>query len=327
MKVLLTGATGFVGSHLLEGLLTRQIPVRALVRPGAAGRVSFPAGDLLEIREGNLADPTVLGEAVRKVTHVLHCAGATKALTARAFYEANQILPRLLADACSTAPSEVRRLVLISSLAAHGPGTRAAPAREDDSPRPVSQYGHSKLAGETEVACRFRGGHVILRPGAMYGPRDREFLPLFRAVQRGWAPVMAGGRQELDLIYAPDLVAVVLETLEHPQAAGRVYHVAAGEVVTAAELVDTVAVIVGRQPRRVPIPALAVRWVCAASGLMARLTGRPSILAQDKYRELLAPGWVSDGSRLTRELGVAPRTPLREGLAATWAWYQRNGWE
>lgn len=325
MKVLLTGANGFVGSHVLDRLRTAGLAPRLLLR--AHSDTTFIQAHLpaCEITRGSLEDPGALARAVDGITHVVHAAGATKALTPAGLYAANQRGTRHLVQALGRAGPR-RRLILLSSLAVSGPGTRAQPAREDRPPQPLSEYGRSKLAAERELEALAPGDFVILRLAAVYGPRDREFLRLFRAAARGWTPLFGGGRQELSLVWAPDVAEVVWRALNAPPPEAPVVQVAGPQPVTAAELAAAIAQVWGRRTRRLRLPRAVLPVVCALAAGWARLSRRATLLAHGKHRELTAPGWVADTGRLRRWLGEVCATPLAEGLAATVRWYRAAGW-
>lgn len=326
MRVLLTGANGFVGSHILDRLRAEGRECAVLLR--RQGDTRFIAGHLphVAVRYGSFEDEASLRAALEGVGEVIHCAGATKALAAEGLFRANQGGTRRLVEAVNEARPAIRRLVLVSSLAAGRSGTRAAPAREEDPPEPLSAYGRSKLAGEREVTQGCRCEYTVLRPVGVYGPRDREFLRLFRAAAAGVVPVFGGGRQELSLVYAPDLADVVVRALMAPAAAGQTLNVASAEVVTARGLVEAIAATTGRRVRRLPVPLAALTVVCAGASVWAAVTRRPTVLAHGKRRELRAAGWVADTTRLRTTLGAVCATPLREGLARTRAWYAEEGW-
>ncbi len=326
MKVLLTGANGFVGSHVLDSLLARNIPTAILLRPHSDRGFIEPRLAQVEVRIGSLNDRDGLERAMGDVTHVVHCAGATKALRVADFHAVNQIGTRHLVAAVDAQAGRIRRLVHLSSLAAAGPATADSPAREADPPRPVSEYGRSKLAGEQEVLGARHTEWVILRPPAVYGPRDGEFLRLFQAVKAHLLPVVRGGRQALSLVYVKDLAEAVVGCLSHPAAAGRTYFVASPQVISAREMAGEIAVQMSVWTVPLPLPTFALWPVCAVQEGWSRLTGRANVLSRQKYPELRAPGWVCDPGRLKAETGVVCATTLREGIAQSLTWYRREGW-
>ncbi len=326
MKILLTGATGFVGSHILDRLRAEGVPTLLLLRRSSDPRFIAEHLPHVEIRYGSLDDLPALREALVGATHVLHCAGATKAPSAEGLFAVNQIGTRNLVQAVNESATPVQRLVHLSSLAAGRFGTRAAPAREDDPSEPLSEYGRSKRAGERVVLTGCRCEFVVLRPCAVYGPRDAEFLRLFKAARAHVMPVFGGGRQELSLVFAPDLAATAVRALTGAGIAGRILNVACAEVVTAGELAATIARLLGGRMLRLSLPAGVLKLVCALAGAGARLTGKATVLAHGKYRELTAPGWVCDTTRLQSAMGPLCPTRLADGLPATLAWYRQHGW-
>jgi nucleoside-diphosphate-sugar epimerase len=326
MRVLLTGASGFVGSHLLDGLMARKCEVTLLLRKTSNNRFVAPHRSRARVVLGSLADRGVLRDALTGVTHVLHCAGATKAVRSAGLMAANQQGTRNLIQAVQECRHHVERFLLVSSLAAGRPATAAHPARESDPPDPQSDYGHSKLAAEAEVHESCPVPWTILRPAAVYGPRDAEFLPLFRATARGLAPAFGGGRQALSLVFVEDLAQTALTALTHPNTCGRTLNVATEKTVTTGELARSIGTALGTRPRLVPLPWGLLWCVCVAQTLWSRITGRATILANGKFRELAAPGWVADTTALRDALGKVCSTRLGEGLERTAEWYRREGW-
>ena len=324
MKVLLTGASGFVGSHVLDCLVERDIPSRLLLRATSSRQFIQSRLSYVEVSEGSIQDPVSLARAVNGVTHVIHCAGLVKALRIREFYEANQMGTRHLVQAANAAG--VQRVVHVSSLAAAGPGTAQHPVTETAEPKPVSEYGRSKLAGEQEVTGQCKSDFVIVRPPAVYGPQDGEFLRLFKAVQAGVLPDVGCSRQALSLVYVEDLARTIVECLTHSDAIGKVFFASNPEVWTARQFGEVIAEELLRKPIRIPIPVPLLWPVCWGQDLLSRLTRRPNVLSAQKYAELRAPGWVCDGSRLKRELGLECSTSLTEGVRRTTLEYRKAGW-
>ncbi|HEU5069829.1 MAG TPA: NAD(P)-dependent oxidoreductase [Verrucomicrobiae bacterium] len=326
MKVLLTGGNGFVGSHVLDQLLAQGIPTVVLLR--AASDRQFIANQLsrVEVRTGGMDQPEALAAALAGVTHVVHCAGATKALDAAGFFAANQQGTRQLVEAVNRCGPRIQRFVHVSSLAVAGPHTPDEPARENQPPRPVSDYGRSKLAAEQEVMTHCTTDWVILRPPAVYGPRDREFLRLFKAVNAHLRPQFGGGRQFLSLVHVADLARVIVAVLIEPRARRKVFFVGSPEVVTAAELARRMATELGTWTIPLPLPRVVLWLACQWADWRARRTRRPSVLNAQKFAELNAPGWVCDVARLKAELDLECATPLRDGVVDTLRWYREHGW-
>lgn len=323
MKILLTGASGFVGSHILDSLRKQGLPTVLLLRPTSNKQFITRHLPEVELRSGSVGEPESLREALAGITHVIHCAGATKAARVSGFYKTNQAGTRNLVNAVNDQQDQVRRFVHISSLAAAGPACPEKPAREEDPPQPVSEYGKSKLAGELEVKDHCRAEYVILRPPAVYGPRDGEFLRLFRAVKGHVLPRMARA-QALSLVYVKDLAKAVVTCLEHPAAAGKTYFVAGREVVTARRMAEEIATQMRVWTLPLPLPTVFLWVMCLAQEALSRVTGRPNVLSLQKYAELRTPGWVCDPSRLERETGCACATTLKCGVAESLAWYREH---
>ncbi|MGO8677037.1 MAG: NAD-dependent epimerase/dehydratase family protein [Limisphaerales bacterium] len=320
MKILLTGANGFVGSHVLDTLRAHELPAAILLRPSANRRFIQSHLSYAEVRSGAITDPASLSQAMTGITHVIHCAGCTRAARISDFYEVNQGGTANVVQAANAQPG-FRRLVHLSSLAACGP---ANPAREEDDPHPVSDYGKSKLAGELEVRRHCRQEFVIVRPPAVYGPRDGEFLRLFKAVKAHLLP--RPSRQLLSLVFVEDLARAVVACLEHPAAAGKTGFAANPEVVTARAMAAEIAAQMGGWTLPLPLPTALLWPLCLAYEIASRLTGKPSVLSLQKFAELRAPAWVCDPGLLERETGCRCPTTLKAGIGRTLAWYRQERW-
>ncbi|MBN2022778.1 MAG: NAD-dependent epimerase/dehydratase family protein [Pirellulales bacterium] len=337
-RALVTGANGFVGVNLVAALAARGTDVAALVRRGADTRRLESLGVGLVRFEG-FDDAAGLRQAVSGRSVVYHVAGATKAVAARQLFQVNEGGTRAVARACAEA-SDPPVLVLVSSLAASGPSTRDRPRVETDPPRPVSQYGRSKRAGE--LAARQYAPRVpitIVRPGIILGPEDIAGFGLFAPVRRAWLhPAPGGGRERYSIIHVADLCELLILAAERgrrigpteddgPSRAQGCYFAACGELPTFAELGRMLRDAVGR--RRVlvlPIPLAGVRAAAAIVDAAAHTLRRPFYLNLDKAREIAAGSWTCSAAAARDELGFAPGVALAQRLAETAAWYREAGW-
>ena len=325
MRVLVTGGTGFIGSHLVEALLAQGHEVRCLVRN--TRRPGWIAGlPSVRIAPGDLDEPRSLREAVRGVDQVYHLGGLTRARAAREFSRVNGEGTRRLVRACLETPDGPRRLVHLSSLAAVGPMPKATACAEDMSPRPVSPYGSSKLEGEAAVlGVRDRLHVTVLRPPVVYGPRDRGVLEVARWVARGLLPMPAGPSRTLSLCYVQDLVAAVLAAGASTVPSGEIFHVAGEGAFTWEQVGDALGEALGVRPTRLRIPAPILLALATGADAWAWLARRPQYFSRGKVREA-AGHWLCDTGKARRQLGVVPSVGLSKGAEVTVKWYREAGW-
>ena len=321
-RVLLTGATGFVGSHVVDALRDAGQPMRALVRPSSNVTRIRAAG--CDIRPGDLTDPRVWASALDDIDVVLHLAAATRARDEADYRRANVDTTAALISAASARPHPPR-VVLLGTLASVGPSLDGRPVHEDAAPRPLTAYGRTKLEAERLVLGSSRVPAVVLRPPAIYGPRDRDLFTFFRLARLGVQPVPAGPDRPVQLIHVHDVVAAILAAARSRQE-GRVYHIAEQAIRPWSQVSALIAEAVGRRPLRVPVPRSALRVAALLSEGTARLAGRSTIFNRDKVRELLAPAWICTTERAAEELGFRAAIPLEQGIRETADWYRSEGW-
>jgi nucleoside-diphosphate-sugar epimerase len=321
VRIALTGATGFVGSHLAEALLGAGHQVSCLVRsPARAASLEQRGARLVT---GALDDEEALRRLVDGAEVLHHVAGLLAARTQVELERVNRAGTFVLAQVARAAG--VRRMVYVSSLAVSGPTVPGQPLEEAAADRPVTPYGRSKQAGE--AAVRASGmPYTIVRPPAVYGPRDREILRVFQLARRGLVPLLGDGRQELSFIHAADLARALMAAAGSAAAEGHTYHAAHPEVVEQRAFVRQVGEALGRRVRTLPLPHAVVRGVLWTSGAFARATGKATLLSPDKAEEFLAPAWTCSSTALLRDAGWQAAIPLAQGLPETAAWYRSAGW-
>lgn len=328
--VLVTGGAGFVGSHLAELLAARGERVRVLVRPTTDRR--FLEGAPVEYVLGDVADSgpasdDALARAAEGCDIVYHVAGVVRAASRDVYGRVNAEGARRIAAAAARAG--VPRFLLVSSQAAAGPTPTERPRVESDPERPVTTYGESKLAGERAVAEVARGARmevVVVRPPAVYGPRDRAFLVLFRTVAKGFLPLHSGAkRQVFSLVHVRDLARGIALAAERAPA-GSVYFLTDGVEHAPLEVADAIAGAVGRKPLRLFVPQAAVLAVAWASEMIEKRTGRAGFLDRERVAQWTAPRWTISDARARREIGYAPTWDVAAGMKETVEWYRRAGW-
>ena len=321
MKALVTGATGFVGSHLAEALRGRGHEVTALARSSVKAEALASQG--VRVVAGDLHDTAALERAAAGQDIIYHVAGVVAARHEAEFLRANRDGTRNVLTAAERSGNP--RFILVSSLAAAGPAPRGAPLTGRETPHPVTAYGRSKLAAEQVV----RGSRLqwsIIRPPIVYGPRDREVLKIFRLARLRIAPVFGDGLQELSAVHASDLAEALVAVGSSNASIGGVYAACHPQVFTSAELGRSVARAMGRSVTTIHIPPSIGRALLTLTETGARLVRQVTILTTDKANEFFQPAWTGDPGPLTRDTGWQATYDLQRGLSATYAWYRQAGW-
>jgi nucleoside-diphosphate-sugar epimerase len=321
---LVTGANGFVGSHLCDLLVARGWTVRALVRKTSDLRW-LPDG--AERVFGDVTDYARLGGAVEGADAIFHAAGVTRAPDVAGYDRINADGTANVARAAAAAKSPPRRIVLVSSLAAGGPSEPRKARREEDKVRPISLYGRSKLKGEMELARH--AGHVpwtIVRPTAVYGPRDKAFLKLALMAKKGWLIEVAGQVQRVSVVHVQDLARAILAAAESDAAVGRRYYIANPEPTDFIEIGEWMSDVLGTRIRVVGIPKWAVPLVALANALFWTLKRKPNPVPLDRVDDLLAPSWTCATIEASRDLGFSAEIETKTGIQDTVRWYIENKW-
>lgn len=335
-RVLVTGASGFIGHHLVNALLERKRQVRCLVRP--TSDLSYLPTERLELVTGDVLDAPSLAQAASSVRTIYHLAGEIDASARRRLYRVNVQGTANLAAACA-ALAEPPTLIVVSTLEAGGPALNGRPRTEGDPAQPVTHYGRSKLQGERAAAAHAdRVPITVVRTPSVFGEYDRQTLNLFRSFRLGGLGIHAlpqANRQRLSLIHARELADFLMLAAERgerldpdrPETAGfGLYYPTQGEM-TLGEAIRTVAEALNQ--RRVTVLDLPVGVAYAATALAevwSRVSGRPpGIMTLDKARAAAAGSWTCSGEK-SRRLGFEPDRSLEERLVQTARWYREQGW-
>lgn len=326
MKVLVTGASGFLGSHVVEQLAKRGDTVRVLLRKSSSKK-HLEDVPRLEFAEGAVDDASSCERAAAGMDAVVHIAGIVKARNADEFFATNVGGTQNMLEAAKKSPS-VKRFVYASSQAVAGPSEDGSPVPVDREPRPLTQYGRSKLAGEVAVLAEKDRLHVVsIRPPLIYGPRDTATLEFFQWIARGVRLVYGDGQNTLSLVYATDCASAFVAATTANVPSGSRYFVEDGGVhVWRDVVVEMERAMQKRTLVRFGIPLSVVKGYAALSEAYGKATNKSVMVTLDKFNELSQRHWVCDGGPARRELGWEPKVSLREGVERTARWYRENGW-
>jgi len=324
-QALVTGGTGFVGSHLVERLLRNGYAVTCLVRD--LRHLRWLEGMEVQLTEGDCTRPESLAAAVQGVSLVFHCAGVTKARHTREYYCVNHLGTKNLLEACARYNPGIEKFILVSSQAAAGPSPDGRPVDAGSRAHPVSDYGRSKLLAEGEAdAYKDRFPVVILRPSCVYGPRDADVYELFRWASRGLTLEMSGGDRYINLCYVEDLAAALLLSAELETESGSVYFVAENRAYSWSEFRALLLSTGGVKARAIKLPYGAAYLIGLAAEIGSLFSNKPALANRQKVREAAQQYWLCDLGKIENDLRFRAEYPLQKGLELTWEWYRKNRW-
>lgn len=340
-SVLVTGATGFIGHHMVQRALDRGFRVWAALR-SERGRDELTAMGA-EVIVLDYTDIDILRSQLHDFAadngqwdYIVHCAGATKCLHKEEFYQSNFVLTKNLVDTLAFLKMQPKLFVFISSLGAYGlqPEKEKMPHEaicEDDTPNPTTAYGVSKLCVENYLQDLDHFPYVVFRPTGVYGPREKDYYRLMKSIAHHFDFGIGYKRQDITFLHVDDLAVAVFLAIDKMQEgalkAGSSYFVSDGRGYSSRDFGR----IVQRELQvsgvlRIVFPLWMGRLVCAAADAFGKLTKRVTTLNNDKYQILRQRNWLCDIEPLRRDLGFEPQHDLDSGLRATIGWYRDNGW-
>jgi nucleoside-diphosphate-sugar epimerase len=323
MKALVTGGTGFIGSHLIQYLSDeKNAEVFALVRDLENLRwlkgmdIHFMKGDLLSIP----SLPT-------NIDYVFHIAGITKARKLADYYTVNQHGTASFFHTLRAQNIEPKKVFYLSSTAAGGPSLDGNPVKENDEPHPVSAYGKSKLLGEKE-ALRFKQdlSVVVLRVGAVYGPRDEDFLPYFKSIKKGILLSQASQMSIYHLCYVKDLIHAFDLCIQKDLTSGEIINIADPNYITWDEFGKAIGQVLCKNPMTIRCPPFILKAAAVVMEGAAAITNNPANLNRDKLKAIMQTSWLTDTTKAQQILSFSPQFSLEKGLQETLDWYREQDW-
>lgn len=324
-RVLITGASGFVGYHLIEEALKNNLEVFAAVRKSS--KTDHLNGFDIQYTYPDFHDVASLKKDIREkqYDYIIHAAGITAARSEQEYNDVNAGYTRNLALAVQESGIHLKKFVLISSLAAVGPlNTLEGIITEGTSPHPITAYGRSKLLGEGHLKEFSELNYTILRPTGVYGPRDRGIFIFFKQVSKGIEPYIGRVEQQFSFIYVADLAQAAIKALYAGNR--KTYNLSDGNFYGRYELGHLAKSILNQKTLKFHLPVNFVKFIAYLFQKYCYLSNRPAILNIEKLSELIAVNWYCSIAEAKADLGFSPGYNLQSGLIETLNWYRLNKW-
>lgn len=328
-KILITGASGFVGSHLVDEALRRDLDVYAGIRKSSSR--TFLQDERINFVELNFEDKDQMAILMKRkqFDYVIHNAGLVAAPKLSDYMRVNYDYTKNFVDAIHASGELPEKFTYISSAASYGPVASKDLTdflKEEDPQRPINTYGEAKLASERYLAAHPDLPYVIIRPTGVYGPRDKDFLTFFKMISNHLEGYIGFRRQHLAFVYVKDLVRVVLDATTSTDVSRKGYFISDGRYYAQWDLGQITKRILGKKTARIHVPVTLVRGVAWVLEQVGKATGNYPALNLEKVRILESLNWKCDIEPLKEDLNFQPQYYLEEGLEETLAWYKEKGW-
>jgi dihydroflavonol-4-reductase len=325
MRILITGATGFIGSHIAEALHVKGYKIRVLVRK--TSKLAWLKDVPVEYVYGDFFSDEGLRAAVDGVDYIVHSAGVTKATGKEGYYRGNHLATRNILGAALQYSPKIRQFIHISSQAAVGPSINGQPVNEQTPYHPLTTYGKSKMEAEKECQLFMPKLPVtIIRPPAVYGPRDKDVFEFFNSVKKGLQPMIGFSHKLVSLIHVKDLVSGIVSTIDKPVAIGQIYFISSERYYNWREVGEITARVMGKRVLRFSVPVPIVYGIGAVSELVALVTRKPVLLNWEKAKDIVQDAWTCDVSKARKELDFKEKFTLEKGIQNTVEWYRKERW-
>lgn len=327
-KVLITGASGFVGKHLVKEAQKKGFEVHAAVRK--TSNLQPIEGYVDAFKYLDYEAPESLKELLRKeqYNYIIHAAALTTAKTEEQMQKVNVEFTLTLVEAAFESCPNLIRFVYVSSLAAIGPVKFADPSITEETPYyPITMYGRSKKISEEILYNKYKEYPIsIIRPTAVYGPEERDIFMLFKTMKGGLDPYIGRKSQKLSFVYVADLVDALLSSCRPVDSGIKCYNITDGKVYLRYEMAEIYKGIFNKKLLRVHIPVGIVKVAAELMQILYRKSRKTPILYPERIQELTAESWACDITLAVEELGYKPKYDLGRGLKKTLEWYKENNW-
>ena len=325
MKALVTGATGFVGSHLVDKLLEKNYEVYCLKRKTSSTK--WLDGKNIKYVDGDLFSNEALEACIKDMDYVFHVAGVVKAKTKEGFYHGNSDSTKNLLEITYKVNPGLKKFIFVSSLAACGPAKTEKPVDENTVPDPITTYGLSKLKAEDEVyKYKDKFPISIIRPPAVFGPRDTEILIYFKTFSKGLNSVIGFDAKYLSLVYVEDLADAIVLAAENKNADGQKYFVCFDKAYNWDEIGSLTSELLGKKALKIRLPHSVLYSVGYLAELFSTFSSKPATLNIEKCKDITQLRWVCSNEKIKSELGFETKFTLEESFRKTIDWYKEMKW-
>lgn len=320
-----TGANGFVGSHLVDYLLGKNFEVRCIVRKSS--NLQWLTGKDVKIYDCGLFDKKGLREAFKDVNYIFHVAGVVKAKDEEGYFKGNVEATKVLLEVASEVKENIKKFVVVSSQTVSGPALDGKPVTEDMKPNPLTTYARSKLKQE-EVALSYRDIFpvTICRGPAIFGERDTEIFIYFQVFNRGLTTMIGFDKKELSLLHVADLAEGLYLAAVSEKSNGEIYFISSEKFYNWDEVGEITSKVLGKKAFRIKIPHFIVFTIAAFAQFFAMFSSKPATLNIEKAKDLTQKLWICDTSKAMKELGYRQKVTVEEGIKRTCDWYRQMKW-
>lgn len=324
-KVIVTGANGFIGSHLVEKLVALNFDVHCIIRESS--NTKWIKGLPVTFHKCGLTNIDALTRAMENSVYVFHLAGVVVAKDYAGYHFGNVILTENVLQAAIPHKSSIKKVIITSSLAAAGPTTYEKMLTEDLPTLPISQYGKAKEAQEN-AAKKFMPqlSINIVRPPVVYGERDTEVLLFFKTIKGGLLPLIGNKKKLLSLVYVKDLVDGLIACATNEQYSNEIYFIGSEKNYTWYELGQFAASALSKKPFTLIIPHFVVKILAVIAEAFSKISGGIPTLNREKAKEMVQQSWACSSAKAMRQLNYSPKYSIEQGMAQTVQWYKEKGW-
>ncbi len=329
-KILITGASGFIGSFLVEAALSKGYDVYAGIRKTSNkeylqdSRIKFVYLDYEKVDELK-SQLSELNRKNEKLNYIVHCAGVTKAVDKSNFEKVNYNYTKNLIKAISAAEIKLDKFVYISTLAVCGPGNPKTniPIKLTDPKNPVSLYGKSKLKSEQFIEENLKLPYIIFRPTGVYGAREKDFFVMYDMINKGIETYIGTKKQLATFIYIEDLIGLIFKGLESNVSKGA-YFATDGNYHTSQEFSEAIKTALNKKTITIVVPKFVVKPIAYVSEIISKITKKAATLNTEKYKDISHKNWLCDSSATFKDFNFKPKYDIKQGLKETISWYKQN---